>query len=254
MSQQINLFNPIFLKQQKVFSLLTMIQALGLIIAGSIVFYGYAWHQVEQLTLQYHESDKRFKKGEANLQQITEQFSPEKTHKLLREQVKSLEKQQQDQAETVNALKSGSVGNTIGYSSYMQAFSRQLVNGLWLTEFVIVGDGAQIRLNGGMLSADLLPAYLQRLSQESVMQGRTFSGLDMQQFNYDPAKEAAAEQTRIAAEEAKINAQWATRPASPKAQREQQKALAAARVPSPPPIDYITFSLHSDAPTPNTPR
>ena len=48
MSQQINLFNPIFLKQRKYFSLLTMLQALGLIVLGSLFFYGYALYQVEQ--------------------------------------------------------------------------------------------------------------------------------------------------------------------------------------------------------------
>ena len=49
MSQQINLFNPVFLKQKKYFSVMTMLQALGLIVLGSIVFYGYAWYQVQQL-------------------------------------------------------------------------------------------------------------------------------------------------------------------------------------------------------------
>ena len=33
MSQQINLFNPIFMKQKKYFSVTTMLQALGLIVA-----------------------------------------------------------------------------------------------------------------------------------------------------------------------------------------------------------------------------
>ena len=49
MSQQINLFNPIFLKQRKYFSLLAMLQALGLIVLGSLFLYGYALYQVEQL-------------------------------------------------------------------------------------------------------------------------------------------------------------------------------------------------------------
>ncbi len=50
MSQQINLFNPVFLTQKKYFSVLTMLQALGLIVLGSALFYGYALYQVAQMS------------------------------------------------------------------------------------------------------------------------------------------------------------------------------------------------------------
>ncbi len=42
MSQQINLYNPIFLKQEKHFSARTMVQALGVIALGLIAVYAYA--------------------------------------------------------------------------------------------------------------------------------------------------------------------------------------------------------------------
>ena len=45
MSQQINLFNPIFLKQKRYFSAATMLQALGLVLGGMLVFYGYTAYQ-----------------------------------------------------------------------------------------------------------------------------------------------------------------------------------------------------------------
>ena len=60
MSQQINLFNPIFLKQKKYFSVLTMLQALGLIVLGSALFFAYALYQVAQLSRQADEMSKRY--------------------------------------------------------------------------------------------------------------------------------------------------------------------------------------------------
>ncbi len=42
MSQQINLFNPLFLKRRKHFSAVTMAQALGVLIVGLAAFYGFA--------------------------------------------------------------------------------------------------------------------------------------------------------------------------------------------------------------------
>ena len=60
MTQQINLFNPVFLKQKKYFSLVPMLQALGLIVLGSALFYGYAAYQVKLLTKQSDDTAARY--------------------------------------------------------------------------------------------------------------------------------------------------------------------------------------------------
>jgi hypothetical protein len=181
MSQQINLFNPAFVKQHKHFSLLAMLQGLGLLVAGSLVFYGYALQQVEQLGKQSEESTKRFNAEQVRLARYAAEFSPQQANQALQDEVRRLEKQLADQAELIELMKSGAVGNTTGYSEYMRAFSRQVVQGLWLTGFRVSGDAAQISLNGAVLAPELLPAYIQRLSQENIMRGRTFSTLQMRQ-------------------------------------------------------------------------
>lgn len=181
MSQQINLFNPIFLKQRKYFSLPAMLQALGLIVAGALLFYGYAHHQVGQLGKQSDESAKRYNAEQLRLARMNAEFSPQQANKALQDEAQRLEKQLAEQTALVEMLKSGVVGNTSGYSEYMRAFARQVVPGLWLTGFRVVGDAAQISLNGGVSSPELLPAYIQRLGEEEVMQGRPFTSLQMQQ-------------------------------------------------------------------------
>ena len=188
MSQQINLFNPIFMKQHKYFSLLAMLQALGLIVAGSLLFYGYAVYQVGELRKQSEESTKRYNAEEVRLARFTAEFSPQQANQALREEVLRMEKQVADQAELVEIIKSGAVGNTTGYSEYMRAFSRQVVQGLWLTGFRVVGDATQISLSGAVLSPELLPAYIQRLSKEDIMQGKAFSTLQMQQPKVDASQ------------------------------------------------------------------
>jgi hypothetical protein len=60
-----------------------------------------------------------------------------------------------------------------------------VVQGLWLTGFKVTGDAAQISLSGGVVSPELLPAYIQRLGKERIMQGKTFSTLKMQQTKID---------------------------------------------------------------------
>ena len=84
MSQQINLFNPIFMKQRKYFSLLTMLQALGLIIAGSLVFYGYAIYQVASCR-QADEMSKRYEAEQARLAALPIEFSLQTANQLLQD-------------------------------------------------------------------------------------------------------------------------------------------------------------------------
>ncbi len=181
MSQQINLFNPIFMKQRKIFSLLTMLQALFLILAGSLLFYGYAIYQSQQLQRQSEQSAKLYDAEQARLARQTAEFSPEQANQQLQSEVQQLEKKLAEQTELVETLKSGVLGNTHGYSEYMRAFARQVLQGLWLTGFKVSGDATQVSLNGGVINPELLPAYIQRLNKETVMQGKTFSALQMKQ-------------------------------------------------------------------------
>jgi hypothetical protein len=195
MSQQINLFNPIFMKQRKYLSLLTMVQALGLIVIGSMFFYGYAVYQVGQLKKQSEESTKRYMAEQTQLAQYAAEFSPQKATQALQNDVQRLEKSLAEQTRMVDTLKSGSVGNTTGYSQYMSAFSRQVVLGLWLTGFKVTGDAAQISLSGGVLDPELLPIYINRLSHEQAMQGKSFTTLLMQQPKLEPGKDSKVSAT-----------------------------------------------------------
>jgi Flp pilus assembly protein TadB len=185
MSQQINLFNPVFLKQKKYFSVTAMLQALGLIVLGSAVFYGYAAYQVAQLSKQADEMGKRYVAEQTRLANFSREYSLQQTGQKLADELKQVESQATAQDTVLNLLKSGALGNTEGYSEYMRAFARQSISGLWLTAFDIVGDGAQMSLSGAVVNPRLVPSFIQRLGRERVMHGKTFSTLQMQQPKKD---------------------------------------------------------------------
>ena len=185
MSQQINLFNTVFLNQGKYLSMRTMLQALGLIVLGSVLFYGYAMYHVRQMHKESDETNKRYADEVARLASYTAGFSPQEASKLLEGELKSAEANLAAQRETIGILKGGVGGNITGYSRYMLAFARQSVNGLWLTGFNITGDAAQMSINGAVLSPELLPAYIGRLSEEQAMRGKSFASLQMQRGGKD---------------------------------------------------------------------
>jgi len=185
MSQQINLFNPVFMTQKKYFSVVTMLQALGLIVLGSGLFFAYAVYQVAQLSKQADEMSKRYAAEQARLVNVTNEYSLQHSGKMLEDEMKQLEAQASAQEAMLNLLKSGALGNTEGYSEFMRAFARQSINGLWLTAFDIVGDGAQMSPSGAVVNPQLVPSYIQRLGKEKAMRGKTFSTLQMQQPKKD---------------------------------------------------------------------
>ncbi|MBI4808365.1 MAG: fimbrial assembly protein [Nitrosomonadales bacterium] len=191
MSQQINLFNPVFLKQKKYFSVVTMGQALGLIVLGSVLFYAYAIYQVGLLSRQTEEMNKRYIGEQGRLEKFAREFSPQLSGQVLAEELAQVEAEAAAQESLLSLLKSGAIGNTGGYSEYMRAFARQSIRGLWLTAFDITGDGAQMGLSGAVVDPQLVPAYIQRLSKEKIMRGKTFSTLQMQQPKKDANQPAA---------------------------------------------------------------
>ncbi|MDD5329915.1 MAG: PilN domain-containing protein [Sulfuricella sp.] len=179
MSQQINLFNPIFLKQKKHFSALAMVQALGGIVLGMLVFYAYARYQVGNLGASVAETAKRLELEQSRLTKVAAEFAPGKNGKLLENQAAQLTAQLGARQKVIAVLQGGELGNTGGFSEYLRAYSRQAIDGLWLTGFTIHGAGSQMTLDGRAMKAELVPAYIRRLNQEKVMQGKAFAAMEI---------------------------------------------------------------------------
>jgi hypothetical protein len=172
MAQQINLYNPIFLQQKKHFSAVTMLQALGLLVAGILAFYGYARYETVQLTRVADESKKQLQSQSELVVQLTREFSPEGRSKALDDELARLNAQLRQREDLLAMLSTGVLGNTEGFARYLGALARQAVNGVWLTGFNVSGDEAELRISGRVLHADLVPAYLKALNREEVMRGR----------------------------------------------------------------------------------
>ncbi len=196
MSQQINLLNLAFKKRTHYITLPSLLQALGLIVGAVLCFYGFGEYQVIQLEKQYTEMSRRYdKEQELNSKQLSE-LTVQQNTQALQEEAKKLESQLASQQSMIESQKS--VGNTEGYSEYLRAFSRQIVQGLWLSRFKI--EAAQLSLSGYAANPALLPMYIQRLGKESVMQGKTFSNLEMSHTRAQGAIEFTLQSTPVSEE------------------------------------------------------
>lgn len=179
MSQQINLFNPVFLKRKKPLSALAMVQAMGLILLGCLGLAAYLNFQVSVLKQQAARSTSLVAATQAQLIKVSTELGQRQKSKVLEEEIVNTEDDLKSLQRVFELLKKGEFGNTKGFSEYLRAFSRQSPGGLWLTGLTITGAGHEIGLQGRVLQADLVPAFIGRLKQEPAMHGKSFSSLEM---------------------------------------------------------------------------
>ena len=181
MSQQINLFNPIFLKQKKTFSAVNMLDALALLVVGVALFYGYA--SVESLSLdrQSVETSRQYEQAKALLAQASVRYAPKKLDAALEAEVNNLQAQLSARKATLDSLGTDTLASGASYAEYLRALARQSLPGLWLTRFRVGKGDTEMEIVGRALQPDLVPAYIERLNQEKAMRGRAFDSLSMTQ-------------------------------------------------------------------------
>lgn len=172
MSQQINLYNPLFLKQEKHFSARTMSQALGIIALALAALYVYAVVESGSAERAAQQQRDQLAAQRDQLVKLGAQLARQGISKALEAEVARAEGELRTRQATLEALNTGELGNTSGFSDFFAAFGRQAMPGVWLTGFSVGDGGNELVVNGRALQADLVPAYLRALNSEPMMRGR----------------------------------------------------------------------------------
>lgn len=251
MSQQINLFNPIFLKQKKIFGAVPMLQALGVIVLGVLAISWLAQQRVDELRQRAASGQALLAGREARLAKANADFAPRQRSASLQADVATAQAQLGSLRQVEAVLNGGALGNTAGYAEYFRAFARQNVQGLWLTGLSIVGAGKDIGVQGRAMQATLIPDYIARLTAEKIMSGKTFGSLQIDRPMVDYAAPAAAPASASAsASAAHATPTVAALLAAVTGQTAASAAPAPAAAPSTPTparAPFVQFSLQSQA-------
>ncbi|PYT36497.1 MAG: fimbrial assembly protein, partial [Acidobacteria bacterium] len=91
MSQQINLYSPLFRKQKKLLSAMALLQAIGLVVLAVAAFYFYLSAQNSRLEVRLADSSRQLQNELEQLKVHGAQQSPDTRVKLLAERRKKLE-------------------------------------------------------------------------------------------------------------------------------------------------------------------
>jgi len=179
MMQQINLYQPMFRKQKKVFSAVAMLQVFLFFVVVFAGIYFFAIQQLQPFRQQVERLNKDIAQLTAHIGTLEQQQKKKVKSKLLEKEVERLTKELEKRERIQNLLSSHSFGNTNGFSSHLVALARQHVNGAWLTRISIKAGGKALGLEGKTLSPELVPTYIQQLANEKVLAGVAFNNMEL---------------------------------------------------------------------------
>jgi hypothetical protein len=190
-TQQINLYHPIFRKQEKRFSALTMAQATGVVLAAIVVLSGWQWWQVHKLQTKLDQLNQRYGDIQKKSRQLTAILNARARGTAVLDEASQIKRLIDARAQVRQLLGSPDFSNTRGYSEMMTALARQHLAGMWLTGFRIVDAGQGVSLAGRSYNPELVPKYIGRLSNESSLRGIRFELFQMSRPKSEKTGQAA---------------------------------------------------------------
>jgi hypothetical protein len=203
MLQQVNLYEPIFREDQKLFSATAIGIGLGAVAAGLMAITAFSWWRLQSLDRQLvavHAQEAARKKLVAEANAIVDLAE---SHDTMENHLKAMAVDLGRRQLALRYLRGGDAAGAsdgipahLGFVGRMTALARQQVDGLWLTGATFVSGSGGFQLTGAAVSADLVPLYLQRLANEPAIAGTKLQTIDIRQPpkpTGEPEKPARAE-------------------------------------------------------------
>ncbi|GBF29252.1 hypothetical protein MnTg03_00823 [bacterium MnTg03] len=172
-TQQVNLYQDRFHEKKLIFSAQQILSALVIILLGG----AYGTYLI-QSNLDIAKRDNYSIKQSQN--KITNELNAANAElaMLLADrrmdlEITSLSREVSARKKVLAFVSANQFGSGQGFSSYLLALSNLHVENVWLNEISLADNYLKIR--GSALSADLVPLYFGRFSQESVFRGNRFN-------------------------------------------------------------------------------
>lgn len=174
MHQQINLYQPIFRREEKVFSAKTLLIAF---VAAVVVFssvYVYARWNVYAL----EKESQRLKITYANelerVDSLASRYPLKQKSRVVEDEVSRLQQELTAKQFLIKTLSGRAIGNSNGFSSYFSGVARQRIQGLWIRQFELQNGGDVIGIHGSTIAPEFVPQFLLQLSSEESFSGSNF--------------------------------------------------------------------------------
>lgn len=176
-AQQINLYQPLFRRQKKVFSFQAMVAVTLIVFAALLLISGYARWQLHLLQQQHARLQAQESETATRMAELSSRLGANRDRDRLVAEIERLETELAARRAVLARLAGREAINTEGFSAQLTGLSRQAIDGLWLTGIRLEEGGRRVSLAGNAVAPALLPRYVQRLGEERAFEGVLFRSL-----------------------------------------------------------------------------
>jgi hypothetical protein len=188
MFQQVNLYQPIFREEQKLFSATTIGLGLAALSVGLLAFAGFAAWRVALLERQLHTVRTQADLRQRLAAESQGLYASGRSAEDLRAHVEALALELARRQQALRYLASGAAGVRGGFAARVEALAREQLDGLWLTGATFTAESGRFALAGSASSPERVPEYLARLANEPALAGAKLESLEIRR----PKEENAA--------------------------------------------------------------
>lgn len=183
--QQVNLYQPIFRKQEKIFAAKTVALIALVAIAGLLLSYGYGQWRVNSLQGELAKLESLNDLELKRLDDLNKQFPVRKESPTLLAKLERAKLQRQAKARLIELLAGRDAGHTEGFSSVMVGLGRQIEAGMWLNKIEVSDGGRAMSLLGSSYRPGAIPRFVQKLGDETAFSGVEFKTFEIRRVNED---------------------------------------------------------------------
>ena len=179
MNQQINLYQPMFRREKKVFSATAMAQVAVIVLVGLLGIYAFAFWQSRSVEIDLRRLETERDGLRQKVVDLALEYPVRQRSKALENQIAEL-KMEIERHRQIQQVLENETGVSGGFGDYFEALARQHVKGTWLRGISIDGGGGRIGITGSAVQPDLVTTYIQQLAAEPVFSGVTFNVLNLE--------------------------------------------------------------------------
>lgn len=161
MYQQINLYQPVFRQQRKIFSAKILLQILVAVTLLMFGIYANALWTVASLDQTATSIEQQYQQLRTQLGNI-EIIEQSSTEPLQADEIVQLQQKILQQQSLLDSIGQLFVKSATGFSDFFETLARQTRPGLWLSGVRLSEDG-ETELQGTTLDPQLIPDYLQQM-------------------------------------------------------------------------------------------
>lgn len=184
MTQQVNLYQPILRREKKVFSAVTMLQALAAISVMMLALFAISRWQLERLQDQRESLLAQERELAARFMEFSRTLQERPESRELRQRVELAQRELDLKQRLLALMQTRDTGaEPGGFAAAFEGLARQRVAGLWLTgvELEKHENDRDVTLRGLTSRAELVPQLVQRLGEEAAFRGLRFEHLRVYQ-------------------------------------------------------------------------